>query len=334
MRDVAEAAGVSLTTVSVVLGDTPNSGIPDATKQRVLRAARELGYVRNVSARSLRTRRSHTLGFLSDSIATSPFAGETIAGAQAAAWERGHVLLVIDTGGREELAETAARALLERRVEHVIVAAMFHHAVEVPSSLRSHRTMLVNCFDAGGEYPAIVPDEEAGGYTATARLLERHPAPVGFICPTLAIPAGTGRLAGYRKALGERGVPVDESYVVFSETLQTPEGYRCADDLLDRHPDLRLLFCGNDRTAMGAFEAIKRRGLRIPEDVAVVGFDNQEIIAGGLLPALTTVALPHYEMGWRAAERLLGVEAGDERHATAGGSPELIACLLVERDSA
>ena len=101
-------------------------------------AADRLGYVPNFSAQSLRTTRSRTLGFLTDGIATSPFASEIIAGAQAAAWKRHFVLLIVDAGRSQELADYAARVLLERRVERVIVASWFHRAVTVPSLLRSH----------------------------------------------------------------------------------------------------------------------------------------------------------------------------------------------------
>ncbi len=116
LREVAEEAGVSVTTASVVLNKTRNSGIPLSTQDRVRQAAERLGYVPNFSAQSLRTTRSRTLGFLTDGIATSPFAGEMIAGAQAAAWKRHFVLLIVDAGGSQELADYAARVLLERRV--------------------------------------------------------------------------------------------------------------------------------------------------------------------------------------------------------------------------
>jgi LacI family transcriptional regulator len=332
MLDVAEEAKVSVTTVSVVLSDVPNSGIPASTKERVRKAAIRLGYVANFSARSLRTQRSRTLGFITDKVASSPFAGEMIAGAQEAAWKRGYVLLIVDSGDLEDLAESAARVLLERRVEHVILASWFHRAIEVPPSLRSHTPILVNCVSKDGGYYSIVPDEVGGGYVATRRLLDRQQAPVGFICFSKSQPAGPGRLKGYKQALREAKVPYDRSIVVTTKDGQAHEGFELTTRLLEDFPDLGLLFCGNDRTAMGAFEAIKRKGLRIPEDIGVVGFDNQEIIAGELIPGLTTVALPHYEMGKRAVERALEATPQASGH---GFDPEveLTPCILVERYS-
>ena len=255
-----------------------------------------------------------------------------IAGAQAAAWKRGYVLLIVDTGDLEGLVEPAARVLLTRRVEGVIVASWFHRPVSVSPALRGHSPVFANCYPAEGDYTAIVPDEVGGGYTATQRLLKRHRAPVAFISLPKDIPAGSGRLEGYKRALEEVGIPYDRSLVVTSKTSQAREGFELTGRLLEKEPHLRLLFCGNDRTAMGAFEAIKVRGLRIPEDIAVVGFDNQEIIASQLLPTLTTVALPHYEMGERAVERAL-----EAAHRGPVPNPvaeiELTRCRLVERNS-
>ncbi len=322
---------MSVTTASVVLSGAPNSGIPAVTQERVREAATRLGYVPNFSAQSLRTTRSRTLGFITDGIATSPFAGEMIAGAQVAAWKRDYVLLIVDAGGSQELADSAARVLLGRRVERVIVASWFHRSVNVPSSLHSHTRALANCFTRVGNYPTIVPDEVGGGYVATRRLLEREHAPVGFLNMRPGIPAGPGRLKGYKRALREAGVPYDGSVVLNTKSGQAHEGFQLTSRLLDERPDLRLLFCGNDRTAMGAYEAIKLRGLRIPEDIAVVGFDNQEIIAAELIPGLTTVSLPHYEMGERAVEVALDASPSHERSASP--PTELVPCTLVQRES-
>jgi LacI family transcriptional regulator len=332
LREVAEEAGVSVTTVSVVLSGAPNSVIPIATQERVRSAAQRLGYVPNFSAQFLRTKRSRTLGFITDGIATSPFAGEMIAGAQSAAWKRDYVLLIVDAGELQELAESAARVLLSRHVERVIVASWYHRAVNVPVSLHGHTRVLANCFAKAGDYTTIVPDEVGGGYVATRRLLERQRGPVGFISLRKDRPAGPGRLKGYKRALREAGVPYDSSLVLTTRTGQAREGFELTARLLDERPDIRLLFCGNDRTAMGAFEAIKLRGLGIPQDIAVVGFDNQEIIADELVPALTTVALPHYEMGERAVERAL--EPLPQVPAQAPPpETELAPCVLVERQS-
>ena len=193
LREVADEAGVSVTTVSVVLSGAPNSGIPLATQDRVRSAADRLGYVPNFSAQFLRTKRSRTLGFITDGIATSPFAGEMIAGAQSAAWKRDYVLLIVDAGELQELAESAARVLLSRHVERVIVASWYHRAVNVPASLHGHTRVLANCFAKAGDYASIVPDEVGGGYVATQRLLEREQGPSpSSVCAKTSPPAPEG----------------------------------------------------------------------------------------------------------------------------------------------
>lgn len=335
MRDVAAEAGVSLTTVSVVLGGVRDAGIPASTQERVRVAAKRLGYIPNASARSLRTMRSRALGFLANGIAASPFAGEVILGAQAEAWRRGYVLLIVDTGDIENTEETdlAVQILLEQRVEHVIVASLFHRAIEVPHRLKGHNPILVDCFSDTGQYDAIVPDEAGGGYLATSQLLKRHRAPVGIIRFPDYMPAGTGRFAGYRAALDEYGVPFEPAAIAITVSGEAREGYQRAAELLERNPKLRLLFCANDRTAMGAFEFLRRQGSRIPEDIAIVGFDNQTIIAEALIPQLTTIALPHYEMGVKAVEIILNSEE-PEKVVRRGGLIRTVPCELIVRESA
>ena len=156
------------------------------------------------------------------------------------------------------------RVLLERRVERVIVASWFHRAVTVPSLLRSHVRALANCFTTFGDYATIVPDEAGGGYLATRRLLNRQLAPVGFLNMRPAIPAGPGRLKGYKQAFREAGVPYDSSLVITTKSAQAHEGFELTKRLLGERPDLRLLFCGNDRTAMGALRSDQTERLAHP----------------------------------------------------------------------
>ena len=329
MRDVARAANVSVTTVSVALSGAPNSGISEVTRRRVKAVAKALGYVPDHTAQSLRTRRTNTLGIIADRVASTPFAGAVLSGAQEAAWKYGCLLLIIETDGRADVGESAAQTLLSRRVDHIIVASDYHHAIEVPRALRGRDPLLVNCFSKDGDYPSIVPDEVGGGYLATRRLLKRERSPVGFINVSKEKPAATGRLAGYKRALKEAHVPFDRRLAVFGNDESAEEGYRLTQALLGIEPELHLLFVGTDRMAMGAYDALRERSLKIPSDIGVLGFDNQEIIAAHLRPPLSTVGLPHYEMGVRAVNRLLEPQRNSE--PTAGR--ELTPCVYVERES-
>jgi LacI family transcriptional regulator len=326
--DVAKLAGVSPTTVSFVLNDVVGSGIPESTRTRVRASARELRYRPNATARLLRTDRSHAIGFVTDEIASTPFAGDVIKGAQEAAWEAGMILMIVNTGENREIEESAVDMILERRVEGIIHAAMYHRAVEPPSDSQEVPTVLLNCYSEYGSWASVVPDEVSGGRTATEVLLRKGHRRVGFINLGPGIPAAVGRMEGYKQALDAHGLAFDSSLLRYGDGT-ADGGYRCATELM-RVPDRpTAIFCGNDPTAMGTYEALKERDLRIPEDIAVVGFDNHELIAAHLRPALSTVALPHHEMGRWAVEclidRIARGEMSPTRHA--------IGCPYVERES-
>ncbi len=327
MGDVARRAGVSRTTVSFVLNDRADAGIPDDTRRRVLHAAAELGYRPNAGARALAARRSDWYGIVTE-IVTAPFAVDVIKGAQDRALERGKFLLIASSESEGAAEAAGIEKLLEQRVEGLIYAATWHRPVHVPDVVREVPTVLVNCFDAEGSLPAVVPDEVGGGRAATRHLLDAGHTRIALITLDPDIPATVGRRQGYEDALRSAGIPVEESLVVAGDAT-ADGGYAAACELLDRDDRPSAVFCGNDRMAMGAYDAIKERGLRIPDDVAVVGFDNQELIAAYLRPRLTTVALPFQEMGARGVEMLAALAEGQPIDTNV----VTIDCPLLERSS-
>jgi LacI family transcriptional regulator len=326
--DVARLAGVSPATVSFVLNDVTGKVISERTKRRVRESAHELRYRPNAAAKLLRMNRSHVIGFITDEIASTPFAGDIIKGAQEAAWEVGKILTIVNTGENPEIEESAVEMMLERRVEGIIYAAMYHRAVEPPPDSREAPVVLLNCYSEDGTWASVVPDELSGGRTATEVLLGKGHERVGFINLPPGIPATVGRLEGYKQALDVHGLAFDSSLVRYGNGT-ADGGYRCAAELMRVPGPPTAIFCGNDPTAMGAYEALKERGLRIPEDVAVVGFDNQELIAAHLRPALSTVALPHYEMGRWAVGNLIE----QAEHGKAIPTRHAVGCPYVERES-
>jgi LacI family transcriptional regulator len=236
--------------------------------------------------------------------------------------------MIVNTGENREIEESAVGMMLERRVEGIIHAAMYHRAVDPPADCREVPTVLLNCYSEDGSWPSVVPDEVSGGRTATDVLLSRGHERVGFINLHPELPAAVGRLQGYKRALEAHGLPFDDSLVRDGDGTAR-SGYYLAAGLMRAPDPPTAIFCGNDQTAMGAYESLKERGLRIPQDVAVVGFDNQELIAVHLRPALSTVALPHYEMGRWAVEYLIDC-------AARGGTPptrHAIGCPYVRRES-
>ena len=331
MQDVANLAGVSRTTASFVINNVEDAGIPQDTRLRVWDAVKQLGYRPNAIAQGLRSAKTHTIGFISDEVATSPFAGEIIRGAQDRAWEDEKLLLLINTGGNRTMNHLAAETLLQRQVEGVIYATMYHREVHPPESIRQVPTVLLDCFVADGSLPSIVPDEVSGGSHATSLLLERGHRRIGFINDFNPVPASVGRLEGYKQALAAHNVPFDQSLVIAGESVARG-GSDCTMQLMKLPDRPTALFCFNDRMAMGAYDALRTLGLSIPGDVAVVGFDNQEVIAASLYPALTTMELPHYQMGRWAVEELLRLLAQGEPGIETPVQYK-IDCPLISRDS-
>ena len=331
IQDIAQLAGVGPGTVSRVLNDHPN--VSEKTRTKVLSVIEKMDYRPSFTARSMRTQRTHLIGFLTDQVATTPYAGDIIRGAQDVMWETNHILMVISAGDNLHHAQQAVDALLEREVEGIIYAAMYHRPVTLPPNVYDVPTVLANCFVEDRSLPSVVPDEVGGGYEATRQLLLRGHRRIGFInvnIVTPGIPASRGRLQGYRQALDEFGVPYDERLVRYGYG-DAQHGYDYAKHLMSLEHPPTALFCGNDRMAMGAYDALNKLRLDIPQDVAVIGFDNQEIIASALHPRLTTMQLPHYEMG-RWVGKYLTAEAHDER-SDAAPIQQILPCPYIERES-
>lgn len=332
MQDVATRAGVSRTTVSFVMNDTQlAAAIPEETRARVWEAVRALAYRPNQVARNLRTQRTNVIGFLTDEVASTPFAGHLIAGAQAAAWAAGHILMIINTERNEALTATAVEMLLDQRVDGMIYATMYHRKVTLPAAIRAVPTVLLDCYVADRSLPSVVPDELRGGREATEVLLAKGHRRVAFINVNKPsnLPAAALRLAGYQQALAASGIAFDGALVRDGDG-DPPSGYRHTLDLMQQPDPPTAIFCGTDRIAMGAYDALRELGQAIPGDVAVMGFDDQDLIATYVRPALSTMALPHRAMGEWAVRSL--IEQGDRSD---GMEPvqQLLPCPFIARSS-
>ncbi|WP_059005906.1 LacI family DNA-binding transcriptional regulator [Streptomyces specialis] len=309
MADVARSAGVSPTTASFVLAGRTDMRISDAARQRVLEAARALAYRPNVTARSLRTRSSRTIGLVSDTITTTPYAGEVIRGALEAARARDHLLFITETGGDPAAGSGLVNALLDRQVDAVIYAAMFTRHVDPPPELDGGRVVLLNCLAPGRNAPSVVPDEIEAGRTAARVLLGAgHTRGIWSIGGRHALPAtpdgwfaGNERIRGLDEALRAGGAALDG---VVECAWEAADGYREVRALLAGGRRPGALVCATDRVSFGAYQALAEAGLRVPDDVSVVSFDDQDF-ASWLRPPLTTIALPHSELGRVAVELIL-----------------------------
>lgn len=330
IRDVAREAGVSVTTVSHILNNVQSARASDETRDRVRSTAARLGYGPNRMARSLRMQRSEMIGLLSEDIATTPHAGRIILGAQDAAREDGLTIVLINTTQSPSDTSRDADALLRQQVDGILYATMYHRVLELPRQLTDVPTVLIDAEDLSGQLPWVVPDEVDGARRGVQELVDHGHRRIGFVTNTDDVPATHGRLTGYRETLAAAGVEYDESIVVARES-ETRGGYAAALEVLAAEDRPTALFCYNDRMAMGAYRAAAELGLRVPDDLSVVGFDNQELVADGLFPSLTTVALPHYEMGQWAMKRLISLL--NEAEETPQDDRAVLPCPLVRRES-
>jgi LacI family transcriptional regulator len=332
MSDVARLAGVSRTTVSFVLNNAPHANIPPETQERVRNAAAQIGYRPNAIARGLRSSQSQTIGFISDEIVTSPHAGQMIQGAQDAAWKEQKLLLLVNIDGNREMEHMAVDLMLERQVEGIIYATMYHHLVTIPEQIREVPTVLLDCFCQDRSLPSVVPDEVTGGQTATEALLKQDHRRIGFMNNEDPIPAAAGRFEGYKNALEAYNVPFDEA-LICTVSSDTQGGRQGCKQLMQLAEPPSAIFCFSDFMAMGAYQALRELHLSVPDDVAVVGFDNHELIAPTLVPPLTTMALPHYEMGQWAVEHLLKLIDFPESSEEESPIQHKFECTLIERES-
>ncbi|WP_297106891.1 LacI family DNA-binding transcriptional regulator [Tessaracoccus sp.] len=328
---MAARAGVSQTTVSHVLNKTPHTRVSADTAARVRAAAEELGYRPNRLARGLRTQASDLIGLVTEEIAATPHAGRIILGAQEEASRLNLTLAIINSelNPNPQVNAAQVQAFLDRQADGIIYATVYHDEVVVPENLRSRPAVLIGARDSAGTIPAVLPDERAGAASVVEMLIKAGHRRIGFAASTQDVPATRGRLLGYLDAVRAAGLSVDD--LVVTAEADARGGYRATLDLLEQRPT--AVFCYNDRMAMGAYRAAGERGLAVPTDLSVVGFDDQAPIPDSLFPTLTTVALPQYEMGAWAVATLGALIRGREEEASWTASPTVLSCPIVERES-
>lgn len=332
IRDVAALAGVSDKTVSRVANGEPN--VSAKTKARVEEAIAALAYIPNMGARLVRTNRSGVIGLITDVVSTTPNSVEIIRGIQDRISTAKQSLLIANTSGTPEEEQKVWRTFQEHRIDGVLFATMYHHRIEFNPPKPVMPTVLVNC-TAGNDprVPAIVPDDYEGGYTAAMRALDEGHRKIAFVTLNPLIIAAELRGRAFVDALTAAGVEIRKDWIRPGYVGNVGEeklcAYDVACDLLGASDRPTVLLTGNDEIAMQCLFAANATGLRVPEDIAIIGFDDFHMISAQVVPPLTTVALPYYEIGMRAADRLLSILAGEDQ-----GEPiERLPCPLVVRAS-
>lgn len=331
MQDVARAAGCSQSTVSFVMSGNTAANISEQTRKRVLDAARDLGYV-VAPPRSVRQNRETaggTIGLIIDKITTSPEGIVMLDGVREIARSTNAIVLVAETDNDPVLEPATAEMFIEMGARAIIFACIFTRDAKLPNALRetSIPVVMLNCYDPDGNRPAVVPGETAGGHRATNALIDAGHRRIGTITGEIFMEAARDRLQGYRNALATADIPFAPELVVEGDWSPSA-GYRGTMDLMALDNPPTAIFCQNDRTAIGCYEALKEMGKRIPTDVSVIGYDDTET-ARHMSPPLTSLILPSRAMGRWALERAVS-EVGT---ADSDTRPIKLECELVERDS-
>lgn len=342
--DVAKHASVSPKTVSRVLNK--DAAVSEKTRTAVTAAMDALGYVPSHAARSMKSNRSDLIGLITGAISSadeiSTAAGLPdlliVQGAQVVMERANKTLLISDTGGRLDRVPHLVRTFQEHRVEGILYVADFHKPLDLTLPGRGIPKVLVNCFDQVGT-PAVVPDDEGGQYALTKAVIAEGHTRIAYLTLAPAQEATKLRLEGFRRALSEAGIAFEPSLVQATDLFGTAGEHQLIWDALDKFFEgddpPTAICCGNDRLAMAVYGILRRRGISVPEDVSVVGYDDHRLISETLFPALTTAELPYSAMGARGAQVLLDLLAGeapeDESRITVRGQVKHRGSLVAPR---
>ncbi|MFO7274322.1 MAG: LacI family DNA-binding transcriptional regulator [Bacillota bacterium] len=322
IRDVARRAGVGVATVSRVLNG--KGYVKAETRQRVLAAAEELGYVPSQLARGLVRRLSGTVGLVVPDI-TNPFFPLITRGVEDAASEAGYTVFLCNADNDPELEAQDVRKLRERRVDGVIFVGTSERRELVDQLLADDIPVVVMDRQVNHtEVDMVLVDNLAGARAAVRHLMELGHRRIAHAAGPPSTRTGQDRCQGYRQALEEAGIPYDPACVVWGD-FTFESGIRAGQVLLGRSPQPTAVFAGNDLIALGVIRAAEEAGLSVPDDLSVVGFDDIQM-AALVCPGLTTVRQPAREMGRLAMtmllERIRGEFTGPGRRQVF--QPELI----------
>jgi LacI family transcriptional regulator len=307
LRDVASRSGVSFQTAGKVLNG--KGTVSETTRERILRAARDLNYVPNAVARGLVTQKTFTIGIVAGDVTDTELA-RFVVGAEREARRRGHAVLIGNVAPRGPDAERYLRMLLERRVDGILTAAPQMERDEVVGDLLRGPTPAVSIHRVPGRGISLVgSDHRQTGQLATRHLLSLGHRRIATVTGTEDRQVTAHRLEGYGRALEENDVPFDPALVACGN-WDADGAHGATLRLLDRAPDATAFFAQNDVMALGVLSALRERGLAVPEDVAVVGCDDIPLAAHAA-PPLTTVHVPFYETGETAVRLLLDTIAGE-----------------------
>ncbi len=302
MKDIARLAGVSTSTVSHVINKS--RFVSDEIAERVNNAAQQLNYAPSALARSLKMNRTKTIGMLVTT-STNPFFGEVVKGVERSCYHQGYNLILCNTEGDNQRMKASINTLLQKRVDGLLLMC---------STLEGER---LDVFDRYPDIPIVVMDwgpilfasdkiqdnSLQGGYMAAKHLIECGHKEIGCITGPLIRHQAQMRYEGYKRALAEAGIAINPDWIVESE-FECEGGYQAFEKHYQRGKLPSALCVSNDMMAMGVIQAASQRGLRVPDDLSLIGYDDVHI-AKFMTPALTTIHQPKYRLGKAAVDTLL-----------------------------
>jgi LacI family transcriptional regulator len=302
---VAKRANVSIATVSRIVNN--QTGYSEKTKKKVLEAIEELGYQPNAVARGLINRRTHTIGVLFPKL-SSTFVTDLLSGIEKATHEAGSSLIVCHTESNGEKTMKYLQLLNEKRIDGIIFTSaplideyyQYISKMNVPLVLLSTESYAYNV-------PYVKVNDRHAAYTATQYLIKQGHKDIGMISGNKDdLIAGRPRIDGFISALQDHNLPYDEQKIVTNQGFSFSDGLGSLKTLLDQSPDITAIFAASDELAMGAISAAYQLGIKVPDELSIIGYDNLSI-AEMAIPPLTSVAQPLTEMGEVAANMLFEI---------------------------
>ena len=325
MRDVAEKAGVSKATVSHVINGT--RFVEDITKQRVQDAIKELGYRPNFAARSLTTQSTRIIGYIVSDV-TNTFFAQILRGIEDILIAHNYSLMVCNTNEVLDREEYYMDILLRQGVDGIIAAATSQDwdVLNEASKLNVPVILLDRIFE-DAHMPYVGVNNEQGAYLGTQHLIEQGYRDIGILSGFQRLSTMRDRLAGFERAMRDHDLPVRSAWSL-SSPLTIDDGRRTITTLLEAEESPSAVFICNNLLSLGALLGLKEMGIRCPEDIAIVGFDDHPW-ATVSNPPLTVIRQPTYDIGKQAAEMLLKAIVGEDAQAAS----TVFDCELIVRES-
>ncbi|ELQ6065258.1 ribose operon transcriptional repressor RbsR [Cronobacter sakazakii] len=302
MKDVARLAGVSTSTVSHVINK--DRFVSEAIRLRVEDAIRTLNYAPSALARSLKLNQTRTIGMLITA-SSNPFFSELVRGVERSCFERGYSLVLCNTDGDEQRMNRNLETLLQKRVDGLLLLCTETHQPS-PAIMKRYPaipTVMMDWSPFDGGSDVIQDNSLLGGDIATRYLIDKGYTRIACVTGPLDKTPARLRLEGYRAAMQRAGLPVTEGYEVIGD-FEFAGGLRAMQSLLALPEPPQAVFMGNDAMAVGAYQALYQASLRIPQDIALVGYDDIEL-ASYMTPPLTTIHQPKDELGELAIDVLI-----------------------------